>query len=270
MLWHQEVHGKWLCLVCFGNRTRIVRDFPHAVELIGRCHDFGASRIGEVGELPLVAILPSVCRHVSEDVCVRVGRPISVFGLSLPAPGPRSPVLRFKRLEISVEGVVELRNLIIVGGGTHLDQPQGVCDSAVYVVRGTCKLVDSEVYIAQGHAGFGVAVGSVKLHAAGRANAVLLRTQVRCCSTGCVAYLGGHLAVGPGSSIAECGTGVSVCDGESVAIIDPKASVACEGGLQFQVLSGGVVRHEIVDIEQAAADCSAGPMPVYGLRSQTF
>jgi len=241
--------------------VRLVEDFPSAVKAVNS-QTGEHSGLGNEPVSPIVAILPnppSAAMHVSEEESVVIQRPMTVVGLSLPPPGPHIPILRLARLEICSSGVVELRNFVIVGIGAKAAKPRGIFDSAIVVARGVCKVIGSEICMAEGRAGFGIVVGCgptpgcVGLHESPSTHhtcpekaphATLLQTQVQRCSIGCLAYLGGQLTVGPGSSIAECGLGVSVCDVESTAIIDPAAHVACADGMCFQQLGGGSVRIE--------------------------
>merc|ERR1712232_1553937 len=115
-----------------------------------------------MGSCPVIAVLPnppSVTMHVSEEVDVQIQRPVHVVGLSLPPPGPHIPVLRLGRLDVCALGAVELRNLIIIGSGADAEKPQGLRDSVVNVASGTCRLVETEVWMAEGKAGFGVVAG---------------------------------------------------------------------------------------------------------------
>merc|ERR1712008_437805 len=69
----------------------------------------------------------------------------------------------------------------------------------------------------------------------------LLRTKVLQCKTGCLAYNGGQIALEEGSSVIDCGVGVSACDRGSCVAIACDVQIVCSSCRNMQEFGGGTI-----------------------------
>jgi len=256
VLRQQEERALWICLLVINGQAEFVEDFAAGITLAAQryCGGSGDSTLpaGSFGAAaPLIVILPSVGGHRSTQERITVTHPLSVLGLSVPLTlGQRRTVLWFGSLEVCTQGLVEFRNLKMLGSGTNSERPRGACDSVVRVTQGECTIADSEICIIARHVGFGVVVGRRGLIMGGLSTAPfsqpaphvsLKNCRVSHCDAGCMVYLAGQLMVDSKCTFTDCRIGISACDRETQVNVKKEGRMFRRCGEDVQTLAGGVI-----------------------------
>lgn len=263
VLRQQEERALWICFLVINGQAEFVEDFAAGIALAAQRYRGGSAGDSADGTLPagslgaaapLIVILPSVAGHRSMQERITVTHPLSVVGLSVPlASGHRRTVLWLGSLEVATQGLVEFRNLKMLGSGVKSERPRGACDSVVRVTQGECTIADSEICIIARHVGFGVVVGRRGLTMAGLSNAPfsqpppqvsLKNCRVSHCDAGCMVYLAGRLMVDSKCTFTDCRIGISSCDRDSQVNVKKEGRMFRRCGEDVQALAGGIVNFE--------------------------